>query len=108
MDRYDDKEMRRLADEMSKAISTEIEQRHLADERKLEAVLKENGWCKSSKLITEIADYIWKWVDIYDRFLAEGVDTEFNAGSRHAYMQMIDYLAMLKNNYGGIRHEMVN
>ncbi len=41
-------EMRYLADEMGKAISTECEKRYLADERKLEAVLKANGWHKQS------------------------------------------------------------
>lgn len=47
-------EMRCLADEMGKAISTEYEKRVLADERKLEAVLKENGWRKASEVAREI------------------------------------------------------
>lgn len=47
-------EMRYLADEMGKAISTEYEKRVLADERKLEAVLKENGWRKASEVAEEI------------------------------------------------------
>ena len=47
-------EMRYLADEMGKAISTELEKRYLADERKLEEVLKANGWCKASDLAEEI------------------------------------------------------
>lgn len=47
-------EMRHLADEMEKAISTEYEKRVLADERKLEAVLKENGWRKASDVAREI------------------------------------------------------
>lgn len=47
-------EMRYLADEMGKAISTELEKRYLADEQKLEEVLKANGWCKSTDLVEEI------------------------------------------------------
>lgn len=47
-------EMRYLADEMGKAISTELEKRYLADEQKLEEVLKANGWCKASDLAEEI------------------------------------------------------
>ena len=47
-------EMRHLADEMGKAISTEYEKRVLADERKLEAVLKENGWRKASDVAEDI------------------------------------------------------
>lgn len=52
-------EMRHLADEMGEAISTEYEKRALADERKLEAVLKKNGWRKASEVVREIADFIW-------------------------------------------------
>ena len=51
-------EMRHLADEMGKAISNEYERRVLADERKLEAVLKENGWRKASDIIDEIFEEI--------------------------------------------------
>ena len=47
-------EMRHLADEMGKAISTEVERRYIACERKLEAVLRENGWRKASEVATEI------------------------------------------------------
>ena len=47
-------EMCHLADEMGKVVSTEYEKRVLADEKKLEAVLKENGWCKSNELAKEI------------------------------------------------------
>lgn len=53
-------EMRYLADEMGKAISTEYEKRVLADERKLEAVLKANGWRKSTDLAREIFEEIRK------------------------------------------------
>jgi hypothetical protein len=53
-------EMRPLADEMGKAISNEYERRVLADERKLEAVLKENGWRKASEVASEIFEEIEK------------------------------------------------
>ena len=53
-------EMRHLADEMGKAISTEYEKRVLADERKLEAVLIENGWRKASDVASEIFEEIDK------------------------------------------------
>ena len=46
-------EMRYLADEMGNAISTAIAQRYLADEGKLEAVLKANGWRKASEVVDE-------------------------------------------------------
>lgn len=96
-------EMRHLADEMGKAISNEYEKRVLADERKLEAVLKENGWRKASEvareIFEEIVKYAWNWIGIEDRFLSEGVNTEFNAGFRQAYMYLIDYLALLKKKY---------
>lgn len=51
-------EMRRLADEMGAAISTEYKRRVLADEKKLEAVLKANGWCKASEIFEEIEEGI--------------------------------------------------
>lgn len=54
-------EMRYLADELGKVISTEYEKRFLADERKLEEALKANGWRKASdvaaKIITELEDF---------------------------------------------------
>ena len=92
-------EMHRLVDEMQKAISDAYTERLCADERKLEAVLKENGWCKASELITEIANYCWEWIGIEDRLINELEDAEFAKGIRHAYMQMIDYLTMIKNQY---------
>ena len=51
-------EMRYLADEMGKAISTEYERRVLADERKLEEVLKANGYRKASEVAEEIFEEI--------------------------------------------------
>lgn len=56
-------EMRYLADEMGKAISTELEKRYLAEEQKLEEVLKANGWCKASDLAEEIFAEIDKIID---------------------------------------------
>ena len=49
-------EMRKLADEMGKAISTAYEERYLADERRLEEVLKANGWCKTSEVVTKLIE----------------------------------------------------
>jgi hypothetical protein len=43
--------MKELAKKMSEAISTERERRFIADEAALEAVLRENGWCKQSEVI---------------------------------------------------------
>lgn len=51
------------------------------------------------EIFEEIVKYAWNWIGIEDRFLSEGVDTEFNAGFRQAYMYLIDYLAFLKNKY---------
>lgn len=53
-------EMRYLADEMGKAISTEIKIRYLEDERKLEAVLKANGWHKQSEVVEKIFGEIYE------------------------------------------------
>lgn len=47
-------EMRKIADEMQEAISSEYRRRVIADERKLEAILKENGWRKASDVAEEI------------------------------------------------------
>lgn len=60
-------EMRHLADEMQKAISDEYRHRVLADERKLEEVLKENGWRKASEVAKEIFEGIDKILEV-DKF----------------------------------------
>jgi hypothetical protein len=78
-------EMRHLADEMGKAISTEYEKRVLADERKLEAVLIENGWRKASEVAREIfgmlredlkgevdMEYLERLLTIYEKKYTEG------------------------------------
>ena len=54
MSRDKQTEIHEIAKRMSEAISTEMEHRYISDERKLEAVLKENGWCKASDLAEEI------------------------------------------------------
>ena len=54
MSRDKQTEIHEIAKRMSDAISTETEHRYIKDERKLEAVLKENGWCKASDLAEEI------------------------------------------------------
>ncbi len=60
MSRDKQTEIHEIAKRMSEAISTETEHRYIRDERKLEAVLKENGWCKASEVTREIADFIWE------------------------------------------------
>lgn len=77
-------EMRHLADEMGKAISTEYEKRVLADERKLEAVLKENGWRKASDVAREIFEEI--------EYLIWQNDT-------HPASELTEALAELKKKY---------
>ena len=54
MSRDKQTEIHEIAKRMSEAISTEMEHRYISDERKLEAALKENGWCKASDLAEEI------------------------------------------------------
>ena len=54
MSRDKQTEIHEIAKRMSEAISTEMELRYISDERKLEAALKENGWCKASDLAEEI------------------------------------------------------
>lgn len=48
------KEIHELAKQMGEAISTEIEQRYIEDEAKLQAVLIENGWRRASEVAREI------------------------------------------------------
>lgn len=82
-----DDEMRKLADEMGKAISNEYQKRVLADERKLEAVLKENGWCKASEVVREIFEEI-------EKLLKQTCEKGY-VGS------ISDLFAELKKKYGG-------
>ena len=51
-------EMRKIANEMQEAISTEYKRRVLEDEKKLEAVLIANGWRKVSEVAREIFEEI--------------------------------------------------
>ena len=100
-------EMRYLADEMGKAISNEYEKRVLADERKLEAVLKENGWRKASDVAREIFEEI-------EGNILHIVNHKFIECQRHhehnSYTQMLqaqisvlrillNYIAELKKKY---------
>lgn len=68
MSRIEQTEIHELAKKMSEAISNEIQRRVIADERKLEEVLKANGWRKASEVMREIADFIWE-KDIADTLL---------------------------------------
>lgn len=47
-------EIHELAKQMSKAISTEVEQKYIMEEAKLEAVLRANGWVKAEEIFAEI------------------------------------------------------
>lgn len=79
-------EMRYLADEMGKAISTEVRRRYLEDERKLEAVLKANGWRK----VSEIIDKVLELLD----------ENECRVGSGVYYYGSLKHdIAELKNKY---------
>lgn len=77
-------EMRHLADEMGKAISNEYERRVLAYERKLEAVLKENGWRRASDVAREIF---------------EEIDRLFDKHWFHHTKRLYDEIAELKKKY---------
>ena len=46
--------MRKIANEMQEAISTEYKRRVLEDERKLEAVLRANGWVKAEEIFEQL------------------------------------------------------
>lgn len=54
MSRDKQTEIHELAKQMSEAISTEVEQRYIEDEAKLESVLRANGWRKASEVAEEI------------------------------------------------------
>ena len=51
---FEDTEMSKIADEIQKTISDAYTEKLRADERKIEEVLRENGWCKAEDLIDEI------------------------------------------------------
>lgn len=94
-------EMRYLADEMGKAISTEYEKRVLADERKLEAVLKENGWRKASDVAREIFEEIEKTLKECLWFL-ENHPSNYPSMDRtkiNVYKDNLQYIAELKKKY---------
>lgn len=77
---YSPEEMRRLVEEMEKAISTECVKRFLADERTLEEVLKANGWRKASdvarEIFLEIDSFLKETVHIIDRAIDDAVRKE--------------------------------
>lgn len=95
-------EMRHLADEMGKAISNEYKKRVLADERKLEAVLKENGWRKASDVAREIFEAfrteMRAEISRNEQLFAEDED-DFYEGRNDAYRTAINCLADLKRKY---------
>lgn len=62
-------EIHELAKQMSEAISTEVKQRYIEDEAKLEAVLIANGWRKSTDVAEEIFAEIERMcVDTFGNF----------------------------------------
>lgn len=87
----DNNQMSRLANEMAKAISTEVEQRYITDEAKLEAVLRANGWVKAEKIFAEIDELMSK---LDRRYMASG-NPKQSWGVRGAMTE----LAELKKKY---------
>lgn len=101
-------EMRHLADVMGKVISTEYERRVLADERKLEAVLKENGWCKASEVAREIFEEIDDLLHHDERDYDDLMDSETVPEIYTEYLACSNYIcgarqaiAELKKKYTG-------
>ena len=92
-------EMRYLADEMGKAISTELEKRYLADERKLEEVLKANGWCKASDLAEEIFAEIEKLLRENQFTLIPPYRSEITDWKTVFRLKLAGDIAELKKNY---------
>ena len=92
MSRDKQTEIHEIAKRMSDAISTETEHRYIKDERKLEAVLKENGWCKASDLAEEIFAEVKQALDI-------SVETEHLKGSWFNMNKFMQSLAELKKKY---------
>ena len=80
MSRDKQTEIHEIAKRMSEAISTEMELRYISDERKLEAALKENGWCKASDLAEEIFAEINDLRDKYAMGDIEYPDFQFELG----------------------------
>lgn len=71
MSRDKQTEIHELAKQMSEAISTEVEQRYIEDEAKLEAVLIANGWRKATDFAREIFEEIERTCENY-RYFYEG------------------------------------
>ena len=92
MSRDKQTEIHEIAKRMSEAIFTETEHRYISDERKLEAVLKENGWCKASDLAEEIFAEVQKALDI-------SVETEHLKGSWFNMNKFMQSLTELKKKY---------
>lgn len=84
-------EIHELAKQMSEAISTEVEQRYIEDEAKLEAVLRANGWVKAEEIFAEIDEIMSK---LDRRYMASG-NPKQSWGIRGAMTQ----LAELKKKY---------
>lgn len=69
-------EMHKIVNEMQEAISDECCRRVLEDERKLEAALRENGWCKSSDVVKDIIETL---TQLKDDYLLNGETTKATA-----------------------------
>lgn len=65
-------EIHEIAKQMSEAISTEVEQRYIEDEAKLQAVLIEKGWRKAIDVALEVSD-------------------DFQRRIRHIFLTMCNY-----------------
>jgi hypothetical protein len=96
-------EMRYLADKMGEAISNEYKRRVLEDERKLEAILKENGWRKASEVVEEVIKSVDEMFDrqkYSSRWVDENMEVLGSADIGYAYECWRDYIKdELKRKY---------
>ena len=99
-------EMRKIADEMQKAISDGYRRTVLADERKLEAVLKENGWRKASEVAREIFEEIEeirlrqiRKSEFFRNGSTEEMERKFYEGAEWGLRQLSHWFAELKKKY---------
>jgi formaldehyde-activating enzyme involved in methanogenesis len=92
-------EMRYLADEMGKAISTAVEQRYLEDEAELQAVLIENGWRKASEVAREIFEVIEEGIKAAVYALQFNNNPIHRNAKHEAYSSLMCFIKTIEKEY---------
>ena len=100
---YKDDEMRHLVEQMEKAISTEREKRFLADERKLEEVLKANGWRKASEVAREIFAEIDSLLENDEKDFDKVFEESEDEGENQVYLALTNYVYGIRKMFAELK-----